>query len=425
VLIQFGVENFGSIDGEQTLSLVASNYYHDNENNVIDPGLPGLSGVRLLRGAALYGPNGSGKSTVIRAMGVLQMLVVGARGPEVALPYDPFCLEPARRNEPTKFFVSFVQDHVRYEYELQYLPARVLFESLSAYPHGRERLWFSRRWDADANRYEWNRPAGNLKASSQLTKMVRDNALMLSVGAQLNNPQLAEVHRWFAGSLKVLSLSAESNPPLDPRFSAELLKSKSPLSPRLIDLVRHADLGVVDVSVEPVEPPPEMLEQLSVVVQPELLAQIAASSVKISFDHQGGDNIVPIDSSSESAGTQRLFALAGPWLDILENGHTAFIDELDASLHPLLLKELLRLMFSPKTNPKGAQVVFTTHNPYLLAGSVLRRDQVWFTEKDAGGGTHLYPLSDYRPRTKESRINGYLAGRYGAVPMIPAGLGLQ
>jgi len=81
-------------------------------------------------------------------------------------------------------------------------------------------------------------------------------------------------------------------------------------------------------------------------------------------------------------------------------------------------------VFSPATNPKGAQVVFTTHDPYLLASSTLRRDQVWLTEKDSHGATHVYPLSDYRPRPKESLINGYLAGRYGAVPMIPTGLGI-
>ena len=147
---------------------------------------------------------------VINAMNTLAALVVGARGPEVALPYNPFLLKQARRNEPTRFFVSFVQNRVRYEYELHYLPTRVVFENLSAYPRGKERLWFCRRWDPVTDSYEWTRPAGNLKGGGQLTKMVRDNALMLSVGAQLNNQQLSEVHRWFAGSLKILSLSAES-----------------------------------------------------------------------------------------------------------------------------------------------------------------------------------------------------------------------
>lgn len=425
MLIYFGVENFGSINGEQTLSLVASNYYHDLEDNVVDPALPGLSGVRLLRGAALYGPNASGKSTVIRAMRMLQMLVVesGAKGPEVSLPRNPFCLNVPRRADPTKFFVSFVQAGVRYEYEVHYVSERVLFEGLSAYPRGREQVWFERSWIAEANEYRWRRPAGNLKVSSELLGMVRHNALVVSTGAQLNNPQLTRVHEWFAQTLKMLNLGADSSA-LNPTFSAELLKNPSDRRARLLELIRHADLGVVDATVEPMKPTTEMLEELSRLVQPELLAAIAESGLKISLGHQSDTDIVPIDFGAESAGTQRLFALAGPWLDILEHGYTAFIDELDASLHPLLVKELLRLVFSPATNPKGAQVVFTTHDPYLLASSTLRRDQVWLTEKDSHGATHVYPLSDYRPRPKESLINGYLAGRYGAVPMIPTGLGI-
>ena len=212
---------------------------------------------------------------------------------------------------------------------------------------------------------------------------------------------------------------------MQPGFSAQLLQNRSALSSRyLVDLVRQADLGVVGVSVEPVDL--SQLEQVPQMVRAQMAAA-GAGWVRITFDHRGdseGKDVVPIDSSGESAGTRRLFTLGGPWLDILENGHTAFVDELDTSLHPLLVRELLHLMFSPETNPKGAQVIFTTHNPYLLSGSTLRRDQVWFTEKDPSGGTHLYPLSHYGPRSTESIVNGYLAGRYGALPMIPAGLGL-
>jgi len=124
----------------------------------------------------------------------------------------------------------------------------------------------------------------------------------------------------------------------------------------------------------------------------------------------------------ESAGTHRLFALAGPWLDILENGYTVCIDELETSMHPLMVIALLRLLFCEKNNPKGAQIIFTTHNPLLLDSTLIRRDQVWFSDKDDCGISHLYPLSDYTPRKGESLVRGYLAGRYGAVPFIPKGL---
>ena len=91
-------------------------------------------------------------------------------------------------------------------------------------------------------------------------------------------------------------------------------------------------------------------------------------------------------------------------------------------MHPLMVRELLRLFFSEKENPKGAQILFTTHNPLLLDATLLRRDQVWFTDKDESGESHLYPLTDYSPRRGESLVRGYLSGRYGAVPFVPAGL---
>jgi AAA15 family ATPase/GTPase len=134
----------------------------------------------------------------------------------------------------------------------------------------------------------------------------------------------------------------------------------------------------------------------------------------------GTERLLPWDS--ESAGTDRLLALAGPWLDILSNGYTACVDELEASMHPLMVRELLRLFFNAKENPNGAQVLFTTHNPLLLDATLLRRDQVWFTDKDADGEAHLYPLTDFSPRKGESLVRGYMSGRYGAVPFVPAGL---
>ena len=112
-------------------------------------------------------------------------------------------------------------------------------------------------------------------------------------------------------------------------------------------------------------------------------------------------------------------------MDILDHGYTVFIDEIETSLHPILVKELITLLFCDKNNPKGAQVVFTTHNPFLLDGNLIRRDQIWFTEKAPSGATQLYPLTDYKPRKGEALAKGYIAGRYGAIPFIPEGLKLE
>ena len=131
---------------------------------------------------------------------------------------------------------------------------------------------------------------------------------------------------------------------------------------------------------------------------------------------------LPLPWVRESTGTHRLFALIGPLLEHLRAGKTLCVDELETSMHPLIVRELLRLFFSDKENASKAQIVFTTHNPLLLDPTLIRRDQVWFTDKDDEGRAHLYPLTDYDPRVGESLVRGYLAGRYGAVPFVPEGL---
>ena len=127
---------------------------------------------------------------------------------------------------------------------------------------------------------------------------------------------------------------------------------------------------------------------------------------------------VPIHFSDESDGTRRLFAFAGPWLDVLANGRIIFIDELGTSLHPLIVRFLIGLIQSPEINKNNAQLIFTTHDTSVLDTDILRRDQVWFVEKDGDQASKLYPLSDFMPRKKEALERGYLKGRYGALPFI-------
>jgi AAA15 family ATPase/GTPase len=105
-------------------------------------------------------------------------------------------------------------------------------------------------------------------------------------------------------------------------------------------------------------------------------------------------------------------------VDALNKGVPLLIDELDASLHPILATEVIRLFNNSSINPKGAQLIFNTHDTNLLSTDILRRDQIWFTEKGRDGSSHLYPLSDFKPRRQENLESGYLQGRYGAIPFI-------
>jgi AAA15 family ATPase/GTPase len=120
----------------------------------------------------------------------------------------------------------------------------------------------------------------------------------------------------------------------------------------------------------------------------------------------------------ESSGTQLFFSLAGPLLDILEKGRVLVVDELDSSLHPLLVQRVVDMFQSPATNPNGAQLIFTTHDSSLLDSQKMRRDQIWFTEKDNAQISHLFPLLDFSPRKGEALEKNYLSGRYGGIPIL-------
>lgn len=133
--------------------------------------------------------------------------------------------------------------------------------------------------------------------------------------------------------------------------------------------------------------------------------------------HIGGMNL-PLEPEQESNGTRAYLALLGPVVSLLKNGRALLAGELDTSLHPLMAAQIIKLFNNPASNPRSAQLIFNTHDTNLLSSGDLRRDQIWFTEKDSAGSSHLYPLTDFEPRRQKNLENGYLQGRYRAIPFI-------
>jgi hypothetical protein len=181
-----------------------------------------------------------------------------------------------------------------------------------------------------------------------------------------------------------------------------------------------ADLSITDILLEKKEfSPDDLPDEMPQNIKDEIARDFRGKKLtQVFFMHPSSDNGegVALDFDEESAGTRKLFALAGPWLDVLDKGLVFFIDELDTSLHPLLVRFLLSLLHNPETNRRKAQLVFATHDTTVLDQTLMRRDQVWFVEKDEENATRLYPLSDYKPRKGEALQKGYLYGRYGALP---------
>jgi len=431
MLLQFSVSNFRAFRGLQTLNLMANNSDKSLLSNVISPDLPGLKNKKWVKGIALYGANASGKSTLIEALKALANFIQNsAKNTDPKEPIyqiEPFALDPDAAEEPTAFAIVFVSAGVRYEYRVAATRERIWHESLRSFPKGSERLWYIRDWSPEEKTYRFNpeSPAG-LPRNRDIEKRTLPNMLYLSKAIAENRTELEPVFRWFAKQLRFLDLSARAS--LSKEFTVKLLKSGNPSEVEsIIKILKHADLGVSGATVIEISPDPNDFERLRKHLGDEgfrkfIGGRIIEHEPKL-FHDASNDKSMPLPWERESMGTHRLFSLVGPWLDILKNGYTVCIDELETSMHPHMVMELLKIFYSEKYNPNHAQILFTTHNPLLLdTAALMRRDQIWLTDKDHEGQAHLYPLTDYKPRKGESLVRGYMAGRYGGVPYIPNGL---
>jgi hypothetical protein len=420
MLLRFRVSNFRSLRDEQELSMVASS--RDDRGAVIH--LENL-GLDVLRVAAIYGANAAGKSNVLAAFRFMCRAVFRSHRmwkPEGPVPREPFLLDPEARSRPSYFEVDFLQGGVRYCYGFKLDDEQVLEEWLYAYPHKRPQLWFRRDISASESFEFGKQLKGNHRVVAGLT---RKNSLFLSVAAEHNHEALLRVYSWFSQRVRHAGVDDRSARVF---YTIDLLNDAYRTA--LLDLVRLADLGVSDFSVGEELVPSTVLEFLRSASEnsPEVAKLIDGEPKipKLQFLHRTGQDSVAMAFEQESSGTQAWFAMAGPILRTLEQGSVLCVDELDASLHPRLAFEIIRIFEDPVRNPRGAQLIFNTHDTTLLGNLLgepaLRRDQVWFVEKDGTGATHLYPLTEFKPRKSENLERGYLQGRYGAVPFIEPAL---
>jgi len=416
MLIQFSVTNYRSFLTTQSLTLTANSATELQEENTFISPVSNLP--RLLRSAVVYGPNAAGKSNLVQAIAFMKKFVLSSakesqEGEKIDV--TPFLFNRESRGNPSEFEILFIHDGFRYQYGFAVNSERVTGEWLFAYPEGRAQKWFERNYNPETQKDIWYfgpKFTGRRKVWQEAT---RSNALFLSTAIQLNNEQLKPVFNWFAHKLVVLG----EGEGIDAGFSANECEEEKKKK-KILKFMNAADLSITDISLEKKE---FSMEDLPSDMPQNIKEEIAKDRkgkklIRLLFMHPSSDNgeDVSLEFTEESAGTRKLFALAGPWLDVLEKGLVFFVDELDTSLHPLLVRFLLSLLHNPETNRHNAQLVFATHDTTVLDQTLLRRDQVWFLEKDEENASRLYPLSDYRPRKGEALQKGYLYGRYGALP---------
>ena len=419
MLVEFSVANYRSILARQTLSMAASSYFKELEElNTFDVGLSEKV-PRLLRSTVLYGPNASGKSTLIQALNFVKNQVINSQKESQAgdeIDTVPFKLTAAARAADSEFEVTFVEQGVRYEYGFCCNSQRFTEEWLFAYPNGRAQKWFHRVFDPDAGKdvYKFSASFEGDRKRLDWKAQTRSNALFFSTAIQLNNEQLKPAFEWFKNRLKIISSAHD----LEAGYTVARCKVDASKQ-RVIEFMNSADLSISDILLKtavfsPDSLPKNLLKQVKDEFSRHLVGK-ELTTVKFVHHDVETQEAIEFAENEESDGTKALFAFAGPWLDVTENDRVLVVDELDTSLHPLLVHHLVKLLHHGGTK---AQLIFTTHDTTLLSQKLLRRDQVWFMEKDETRATRLYPLSDFSPRENEAVERGYLNGRYGGIPFL-------
>ena len=401
MLIQFSVENYLSLKEKVVLSMLASN---DTEH--IEHLITSKKKESYLKAAVIYGANASGKSNVLNAFWFMVNYVLTSHEKQLHKPIDriPFKFDKATLEKPSSFEVIFTIDDIRYVYGFSATDKEVVEEYLYYYPNGRQAIIFERK---NTNEYRFT-----VDVDEQMTLRDRTSAnkLYLSVASNWNYKKVVPVFGWFA-SCKILTKNSVADAY---GVDAEQLRDDEYRS--VIEaMLRVADFGIQSLQIRDVE----NVKRLAKTEE----EYINIDAIHLVQDEDGNTHPFALNMTEESDGTNSYFKLVGIVKNVLDKGGLLVADEMDAHLHPLLMKHLVMLFNSETYNQNGAQLIFTSHNTNLLDLDVFRRDQIWFTEKDEKCvATDLFSLYDFSVRKDAKVEKGYLIGRYGAIPFIKEGL---
>lgn len=433
MLLSFRVENHKSIRDEQQLLLAP----------VYDDARPQEADWEATTVAGIFGANASGKSNILDALSFMRDTVRWSfrdNEPGKGFRRFAFGLDMESEAEPSTFVVDLKLDGERYTYGFAVDDDHVVEEWLYHYPKQRKRVVFER--ESGTFTFGDSMSAG----LRQVAGITGRNVLFLTVAAHSEQEEVVPVHRWFADHVVFAS---ERRPELPEWLRAG---SVSPDQMRaLSDLLRSAGTGVHQIElVDDQDMPPELGLAPPDTTGPVVfnltkpsarkfrtiryLAEMGSGKAHayahllemmrggLYFHHEGGTAARPFSRQEESLGTRALTVIGFEAQRVLATGGVFVVDEIDASLHPYLSARVIALFHDEEQNPKGAQLIFTSHDAALLGRvrgeDVLKRDHIWFVDKDDEGRTSLYPLSDFKPRGDDNRARRYLTGRYGAVPDV-------
>lgn len=386
MLLQFSVTNHRSIKNTAVISMKAAADKTMKEVLISPDGKKELVPVM-----AIYGANAAGKSNVIHALLMMREMICGSlakplKGAE--LPYEPFAFTDYCK-KPTELDIIYYHNGIRYSYGFSFDREKIISEYLYHWPNGREALIFSR----EKNRYEFRE---SIQEQLTLAGRTSENRLYLTSSSEWNCAQTEKAYMWFRNNLNGLIESGISD-----ATTIEAIRKGGEEKQRILKEMLLADLGICNVEVTGTKEKPVI------------------STVHQLTDDNGKQKKFTLLLGQESVGTQRFFSRIGMWIEAMNSGSVLVVDEIEASMHPLITRHLIEMIQDQAINKNHAQLIFTTHDTGLLDLKLLRRDQIWFAEKDKKNmQTDIYALTEFSPRKDENIARGYLQGRYGAIPFI-------
>jgi AAA15 family ATPase/GTPase len=419
MVIDFNVGNFLSFYETKKLSFEAKGI-SELKNNVIKTGKH-----KLLRSAVVYGANSSGKSNLVKALDRMRDCILNSvkLNDSDLLDYTPFLLSENSENEPTYFEITFLDKETRFRYGFEYNQSEIINEWLYVGNNEKNEIpLFIRTVDGIGVGDKFEEGLGKEKSTNS-------NRLFVSLVAQLGGNISKQIIEWFR-SYNVLS-------GLDHKdyngFTLRMLHKKLDGCNESLSLFKKLKLGFNDIQVTESEfNPLELPDNLPNNIKNKLVKEMAGKTmvslktVHNKYDKKGNiiDTVLLDKDDNESEGTNKIIDLSGPIFDSLIFGQLLVLDELDAKLHPLITTHIVNIFNNSITNPNNAQLFFATHDTNLLSADLFRRDQIWFTEKNAKEETDLYSLYEFnlpdgsKVRNDSNLEKNYVRGRYGAIPFI-------
>lgn len=411
MLIEFSVENFKSFRGRQTFSMVAAPRLRKKEN-VFQPIVPGEKLPALLKVAAIYGPNASGKSSLLDALALAYRMVSFDPASKRPLPAKPFRFDKDLVNKPSRVEYHFVAEECRYQFNLAFDVSRVVEETLIAFPRGREHLIYERLVIDGTERYRTDFLEGPPELHNVWKKLTSGRSLFLTqavANSSEEQKQLRTPLNWI-GSLIALSDDIDHLG----RSMQYLSAKSSSMHLDIASYLRDIDVPVSKIRSELVAGSLEQDVGDADFIQSELIAAIEGTSeYRTTLTHSTALGDAEFDYMEESKGTRSLLSFYLPWKLLPDK--LVIVDEMDSSLHPKLVADLVRKHLESTRN---GQLIFTTHDTHLMDTKLLRRDQVWITERDINGSTEIHSIHDFAGRDDEDIEKRYFEGRYRGLPIL-------